>query len=52
MPSRRSMMMYEGSDSRVGEKELYGIARQSDRAEKNVQYIGLIKDRILNVRRG
>ena len=41
--------LYERLDSKEGEKEMYRLAKQRDRAGKDVQHVRVIKDRNENV---
>ena len=41
--------LYEKSNSKEGEKDLYRLAKQRDKASKDVQQVGLIKDSDGNV---
>ena len=41
--------MYEKLNSKEGEKDLYRLAKQRDKASKDVQQVGLIKDSDGNV---
>ena len=41
--------LYARLETKEGEKELYRLARQRDRAGKNVQHVGVIKDENGNV---
>ena len=41
--------LYARLETKKGEKELYRLARQRDRAGKNVQYVRVIKDENGNV---
>ena len=41
--------MYERLETKEGEKELYRLARQRDRAGKDVQHVGVIKDENGNI---
>ena len=41
--------MYERLETKEGEKELYRLSRQRDRAGKDVQHVGVIKDENGNI---
>ena len=41
--------LYARLETKEGEKELYRLARQRDRARENVQYVGIMKDKYGNV---
>ena len=41
--------LYDKLETKEGEKELYRLARQRDRAKKNIQHVRVIKDENDNV---
>ena len=41
--------VYARLETKEGKKELYGLARQRDRAKKDVQYVRVVKDENGNV---
>ena len=42
--------LYARLETKEGEKDLYRLARQRDRARKDVQHVKVIKDKYGNVR--
>ena len=41
--------LYAGLETKKGEKELYRLARQKDKAGQDVQHVRVIKDESVNV---